>query len=685
MKKLVSILTMLYGALQSFAQCGAGEVEVTFDITTDQWGYEVYWELVPSGNGCGNGTIFAGGNTNVGCNGGGNQTAAAGSGYANNANVTEGPFCLTEGGSYDIVFVDDWGDGGAEFTINVGGFPVDDYTGSGANDTYTFSADLPPSLEIAMDEITTPAYVDAGSTDIEGRVINNGQNTITSFDLNYSIDNGNTITQSVTGVSISSFADYTFTHNNPWNESNTGTYLLKVWVDNINGQSDFDNSDNELQKSITIKEPIPNIIPSYTSSTATFTFEVIADGSDQVAAPTDLDFHPNGDLWVTNFGTENSGGSTVKITNPSSGSPTTLWQQDGNAWHFMSLPSALAFSNNGNFATSTAVFDANHQGGASAFTGPSLWSSDPAIYAQPSGGNGSHLDMLHESPYCMGIASYSDNAFWVFDKNSNDIVMYDFKEDHGPGNDYHGDAVILRYPEIQVDWISQEIPSHLKYQKSTDKLFIMDGGNSRVVTLDVSSGVVGGSPLYQATEPLAQYENVTGVTQSDIVTSGFSQGCGIDVIDNYIIVSDFSNGDIIIYDHNLSGTTEVGRVSTGSAGVAGVVIGPEGRIWYVNKSTNEVIKIEPSEVIANVDESDRAIRSLSISPNPTNGIINVFTNTAWDETKEIKVYDISGKLIVSKTFNSNNYQIDLESVVSGIYMIHVTDGSSVEVKRLVVN
>ncbi len=162
----------------------------------------------------------------------------------------------------------------------------------------------------------------------------------------------------------------------------------------------------------------------------------------------------------------------------------------------MSLPSGIAFSNNGNFATSTAVFDANHQGGASAFTGPSLWSSDPAIYAQPSGGNGSHLDMLHESPYCMGIAAYHGNAFWVFDKNSNDIVMYDFKDDHGPGNDYHGDAIIHRYPEVSVDWINQETPSHLKYQKSTDQLFIMDGGNGRIIKMDASSGTVGGTPIY---------------------------------------------------------------------------------------------------------------------------------------------------------------------------------------------
>lgn len=52
------------------AQCRVGEVEVFIDVQTDAYGYETYWELLPSGNGCVNGTIFFGGNTAVGCNGG---------------------------------------------------------------------------------------------------------------------------------------------------------------------------------------------------------------------------------------------------------------------------------------------------------------------------------------------------------------------------------------------------------------------------------------------------------------------------------------------------------------------------------------------------------------------------------------------------------------------------------------
>ena len=52
------------------AQCAAGEVAVTAEVTTDQWGYEFYWEITPQGDDCGVNTIASFGNVTVGCLGG---------------------------------------------------------------------------------------------------------------------------------------------------------------------------------------------------------------------------------------------------------------------------------------------------------------------------------------------------------------------------------------------------------------------------------------------------------------------------------------------------------------------------------------------------------------------------------------------------------------------------------------
>ena len=144
------------------------------------------------------------------------------------------------------------------------------------------------------------------------------------------------------------------------------------------------------------------------------------------------------------------GGSVTIYKDAGEPGQTDLQRVDGNAWHFMALPTAIAFSGNSNFGTSQGVWNANSNNptGGSPFTGPTLWSSDLSIFAQDAGPgtNGSHLDMLHETPYGQGIASESANAFWINDGNSGDIVRYDFAEDHGPGNDYHGDGIVHRYP-----------------------------------------------------------------------------------------------------------------------------------------------------------------------------------------------------------------------------------------------
>ena len=95
---------------------GSG-TETYIDVTTDFWGYENYWELVPTGNPCGTGTIYSGGNPAVGCNGGGLKNQAPG-GYPSNTTISEGPIYLTFGDQYDLRTVDDWGDGGTCYSLN---------------------------------------------------------------------------------------------------------------------------------------------------------------------------------------------------------------------------------------------------------------------------------------------------------------------------------------------------------------------------------------------------------------------------------------------------------------------------------------------------------------------------------------------------------------------------------------
>ena len=670
MKKTIFTIGLLLVSVYTFSQCPAGQTEVTINVSTDNWGFEVYWELAPTGNNCGSSaTLFSGGNTSVGCT----AINAGSGGYANNITINEGPWCLTDGATYDILSRDGYGDGGAQFAVNIATFPL--YTFNAADDveTFSFTVNAPPAMDGAMLHIETPAYVFIGNIDLKGEIKNLGSTTINTMDVNYTINGGSTFTQNLSGLNITPFTTHKYTHPTSWNPSSTGAYNVKLWISNINGQgADNVPSNDELTKTINIKDPIPNIIPSYTSTTNTFSYDLIVNASDQISQPRDLDFHPNGDLWVTNTGTENSGGSTVKVENPGVTGQTDLWEQDGNAWHFMSLPSGIAFSNNGNFATSTSVLDANHQGNT--FTGPTLWSSDPLIYAKPSGGNGSHLDMLHESPHCMGICSEEENVFWVYDDYNKDIVRYDFAEDHGPGNSDHDDGEVLRYQGMGLSAINHTIVCHLVLDKDKKWLYFTDGSNQRVMRLDITTGNLGGTPSWGPQETLAEYQKVVGYTWEEVVTTGLVEPAGIDLIGNKLIVTDHSNGDIIFYDVSSIPATEIGRIQTNEPGIMGTVIGPNGRIWYANASLNKVVKIEPSTVIFLAVEENILLAGNRVYPNPVESTL-FFTNDA----NIVQVFDITGKLVISEYNNITS--MDVSSLDKGIYLIEVDGVKTKFVKK----
>ncbi len=678
MKRILLVLLIsVTASIQSFAQCEAGEVVVEIIVNTDDWGYECYWQLLPSGNDCNVDPIFVGGNPSVGCNGGGAQNQPAG-GYANNASITEGPWCLQEGASYDLVYVDDWGDGGINFDVVVNGYVVESFSGIGIGATFNFIASEPAEYDLSVFESNLYSYVSAGSFDVEASLFNYGIETINSFDFNYSIDNGDPLVQNVVGAELESYESTTIQHTTPWEVTEFGVYEVAIWASNINGNPDGNTDNDTLFVTVEAGPGIPNIIDEYVNSeTGVIT---MAGASEDVNKPTDLDFHPvlsNKELWVINKDTENTGGSTVTIYNAGESNQSEIWKRDGNAWHFMSLPTGIAFSENSNFANSPGVYDANHNGG-DAFTGPALWSSDMDIYAEPSGGNGSHLDMTHASPYCQGIAYESDNAFWVFDGYSNDIVRNDFVDDHGPGNDYHADARIRRYADDEVLKDPEDVVvSHLVLHEDDQWLYVVDHGNERVIRIDITTGEVGGTPDYPAYEPYAEYTMVTGYTQETVVSGGaIAEPAGIDVIGDRMIVSEHNSGEIVIYDISAMPAVELDRIQTGFSSLQGVKIGPEGKIWGVDFNTNSVFRVE-HEALSTAQIRERDVE---VFPNPTRDHLN-FRNL--EANSFIRIFDAQGKLILSQRVANEYSRVELGSIAKGMYTVRIIGETSFAVSKFI--
>jgi len=667
------LFCFLFNPIKSYSQCASGELSVSIDVITDTYGYEGYWELTPGTSACGTSTIAFGGNTVVGCTSGA-QVQDPG-GYGDNTVYTEGPWCLTEGAQYTLHYRDDWGDGGFQFRVRVGGFIIQSYVGTDLGGDYTFTVQNAPQYDIQLAGNSNSTQIMgyfqlAGVVDIKAFLTNVGTETITSLELNYQIDSEAPVTEILNNLSIGNYETQKVSFPSPWNTNDIGVHTVDFWISAINGQADENPGQENVIRYFEIGLPKPDIITSY--QIANPTFEVIADNTDGISNPTDIDFHPtltNSQLWVTNKGTANTGGTNVIINRAGGLDQTSELLQDGNAWHFMSLPTGIAFSDNGNFATSPGVFDANHQGTNSAFTGPTLWSGSLDVFAQPSGGNGSHLDMLHESPYSQGVAWEVDNAFWIFDGYSNDIVRYDFVIDHNPGNDDHSDAIVRRYADFEVQKDpTGVVPSHMILDEQKRWLYSVDNGNQRIIRIDITTGSVSSTaPSYGPSETMAEYVNITGYTWEEVVTTGLEKPAGIEIMGNHLLVGDYATGMIRVYNVSSMPASLEFTIQTPAQGLMGLVIAPNGNIIYADNVRNEIVRIVPAAL--GLNEVKKA--EFSLFPNPSSGQFTVRSSVPAQRLN-VSIFDVSGRMIESyqSIYSGEALNVDLNS---GVYIVRLSD------------
>lgn len=189
----------------------------------------------------------------------------------------------------------------------------------------------------------------------------------------------------------------------------------------------------------------------------------------------------------------------------------------------------------------------------------------------------------------MGIAAETDNIFWIFDGFNGNLVRYDFVDDHGPGNDFHGDALIHRYADVNLEK-NGSLPGHMVLDDAKKWLYIVNGGNNRIIRVNIQSGNKK-KDLNLINEPLTEYWEMENTEVEVLDIPGIVNPAGIDIKDSRLFISDYESGDIIAFDVNQKKT--IGRISTGKKGVLGIKIDPQGKLWFVNALTNEVIRVEP--------------------------------------------------------------------------------------------
>ena len=118
----------------------------------------------------------------------------------------------------------------------------------------TITCTTPSAIDMAGRAMTTsPSLIlSNGPFIISGDLQNMGNNTVTSMDINYSVDGGTTVTENVSGLSLTTGDYYSFNHGTPWSPSAAGTYNIDIWATNINGSADMDTSNDMASGSVTV-------------------------------------------------------------------------------------------------------------------------------------------------------------------------------------------------------------------------------------------------------------------------------------------------------------------------------------------------------------------------------------------------------------------------------------------------
>ena len=403
---------------------------------------------------------------------------------------------------------------------------------------------------------------------------------------------------------------------------------------------DTNGSDNSYTNYSTIDA---EYVPQFGFS---FVEVIISDTSDNISSPTDLEFHPGrvNELWVANKATD----SITIVHDTGLDNQTSETRLDVNRNHFLEEVSAISFGSYhpefdwqwGSAQESLNTY--NGQGNPNYFMGPALWPSSLDHFAVENQNNedgllGSHIDMLHESPYGVGIAHDYDNVYWYNDGYYGELVRYDFMMDHDTGGHNHSDGVVQRYSEIQLNH-SYGTPGHMVLDKETDILYISDAGGDRVIWVNTDDTTYQTENIMNDSsrlEPLSEYSRISGV-EWGVLIEGVNRPSGIALDGDQLFVSLNEDNSIVSYNLNSDGKSavEVAIINTSASSIMGIEIGPKGHLFYVDNARDEVVRVDPV-LDEDGDGYDNIEKNLWLS----NGVIqwvDKFPNNSeeWNDTDD---------------------------------------------------
>jgi len=88
-----------------------------------------------------------------------------------------------------------------------------------------------------------------------------------------------------------------------------------------------------------------------------------------------------------------------------------------------------------------------------------------------------------------------------------------------------------------------------------------------------------------------------------------------------------------------------------------------------------------TECTDNIPVDSKENRTIEIYPNPSDYIITIEMENLINAT--IEIYNVSGKLVLSKELNSKVEKINISDFSKGIYIVKVMQNRSLNVKKVI--
>lgn len=161
-----------------------------------------------------------------------------------------------------------------------------------------------------------------------------------------------------------------------------------------------------------------------------------------------------------------------------------------------------------------------------------------------------------------------------------------------------------------------------------------------------------------------------------------------DTIENLFAVTSFQENDNLptgsefTYNKEQSHSYDLAtrtRYQT-ATGLVNETLLPLSFLWYANYSSNHnYIRFKVAS--PNVGTQDYNAINVSVSPNPTNGVLNI---TSQSNETTVTVFDMLGQEVLS-TVNGGNFSVDLTNEKTGIYFVKISNELGTATSKIVRN